>query len=508
VTDPHHEAPLAGEPLRYHPRYLPAPTRAELARRGAVVVAAFGRRFAPLALEQVRHARDGALAPAAIALPLRQAFEDVGGTFIKFGQILASSPGLFGEEVADEFRSCLDTGPEVPFSEVRRQVEDDLGCSLEEAFASFDPRPIGRASIAVVHRAELHDGRQVAVKVLRPGIVHLVATDLDLMEPLFELIVRQTGAQMAGAIFQQLDGFRLQIGEEMDLRNEARALVHFRELTARSGLDLIAVPEAFPELSGANVLTMEYLDGVAVDDLASLAELGIDPAPLIEQLIRGFFLMTVKYRMFHGDVHAGNLLMCRDGRIGVIDWGIVGRLDAETHWFLCRMLAAVLGEEAAWKDVTDHLIRTYGPAIGEAMGMDDEQLTAFMRAMVEPVLLRPFGEVSFAEMMNATQVKVAEAHGVEFENRSFLAIFRRMRLQRRIHKMASDAGGLMSDFDRGYFLLGKQLMYFERYGKMFLADVPILSDRDFIADLLAEAGELSPRRAEPALRPGTAPGPR
>jgi predicted unusual protein kinase regulating ubiquinone biosynthesis (AarF/ABC1/UbiB family) len=457
-----------------------------------VVLAAFAHRFASLVLEQVREARHGALAPEVLALPLRLAFEDVGGTFIKFGQILASSPGLFGDEISEEFRSCLDTGPLVPFSMVRRQIEDDLGCTLEEAFRSFDPNPIGSASIAVVYRAVLHDGRDVAVKVLRPGIVHLVATDLDLMEPLFEVIVRQTGAQIAGAIFQQLDGFRLQIGEEMDLRNEARSLGHFRELTARSGLDLIAVPEAFPELSGPNVLTMEFLDGIAIDDLSALEDLGVDPAPLIDQLIRGFFLMTVKYGVFHGDVHAGNLLLCRDGRMGVIDWGIVGRLDAETHWFLCRMLAAVLGEEAAWKDVTAHLIRTYGPAIGEAMGMDDEQLSSFMRAMVEPVLLRPFGEVSFADMMNATQVKVAEAHGVEFENRSFGAIFRRIRLQRRIHKMATDAGGLMSNFDRGYFLLGKQLMYFERYGKLFLADVPILSDRAFIADLLAEAGELTP----------------
>ena len=151
-----------------------------------------------------------------------------------------------------------------------------------------------------------------------------------------------------------------------------------------------------------------------------------------------------------------------------------------------------MGDEVAWKDVTTHLIRTYGPAIGEAMGMDDEQLASFIRAMVEPILLRPFGEVSFAEMMNATQVKVAEAHGVEFENRSFRAILRRIRLQRRIHKMATDTGGLMSDFDRGNFLLGKQLMYFERYGKLFLADRPILSDPAFIAQLLDEAGELTP----------------
>ena len=425
--------------------------------------------------------------PALLAKPLRLAFEDLGGTFIKFGQILASSPGLFGPEISDEFRSCLDTGPEVPLAQVTAIIEDELGCSLSDVFAYFDPDPIGRASIAVVHRATLLDGREVAVKVLRPGIEHLVATDLDLMEPMFELLARWTGAQITGAIFQQLDGFRLQIGEEMDLRNEARAMETFRNLNTELNLDLVAVPEPFPEFSSRSVLTMEFLDGFAVDDLEAVVAHGADPAPLIEQLIRGFFMMTVKYRVFHGDVHAGNLLLLKDGRIGVIDWGIVGRLDDETHWFLCRMLAAVLGEQQAWDDVTAHVVKTYGPAIGEAMGMDDEQLALFIRGMIEPVLLKPFGEVSFAEMMNATQVQVAKAHGVEFSDYSIRSVIKRMRLQRRIHKMATDSGGLMSDFDRGYFLLGKQLMYFERYGKLFLKDSPILADPEFLRALLQEA---------------------
>jgi predicted unusual protein kinase regulating ubiquinone biosynthesis (AarF/ABC1/UbiB family) len=306
----------------------------------------------------------------------------------------------------------------------------------------FDPQPVGRASIAVVHRARLLDGTEVAVKALRPGIEHLVATDLDIMEPLFEVLVRQTGAQIAGATLQQLDGLRIQIGEELDLRNEARALEHFRRLTEESDLDLIAVPRPFPEISTRNVLVMEFLDGVAIDDLSNVADLGLDPAPLIDQLIRGFFTMTVKWGTFHGDVHAGNLLLLRDGRIGVIDWGIVGRLDPDTHRFFIRMLQAVLGDEAAWRDVTDYIIKNYGPAIREAMGMDDDQLAAFMRMMIEPILLKPFGEVSFAEMMNMTQVQVAKANGVNFQNRSWRELLKRLRLQRKIHRMAVEGGGL------------------------------------------------------------------
>ena len=416
----------------------------------------------------------------ALGAPAASGLRRGGGTFVKFGQIIASSSGLFGEELSEEFRSCLDTGPAVAFEDVRHVIEDELGQRLEDVYAHFDPVPIGRASIAVVHRARLHDGTDVAVKVLRPGIDHLVATDLDLMEPLFEILVRHTGAQLAGATLQQLDGLRIQIGEELDLRNEARALAYFGQLSADVGLDLIAVPVPYPEFSSRNVLTMEFLDGVAIDDLAQVEALGIDPAPLIDQLIRGFFTMTLRWGTFHGDVHAGNLLLLRDGRIGIIDWGIVGRLDPATHRFFAKTVAAVLGDESAWLEVTNYIVDNYGPAIREAMGMDDEQLGQFMRMMIEPILLRPFGEVSFADMMTMTQVQVAKANGVSFQSRSLPELWRRLRLQRKIHRMAVDGGGLMTEFDRGNFLLGKQLMYFERYGRLYLSDRAILNDPAFL----------------------------
>ena len=196
--------------------------------------------------------------------------------------------------------------------------------------------------------------------------------------------------------------------------------------------------------------------------------------------------MTIRWATFHGDIHAGNLLLLRDGRIGVIDWGIVGRLDAATHRFFTRMLSAVLGDESAWKDVTDHIVDNYGPAIREAMGMDDEQLGQFLRMMLEPILLKPFGQVSFAEMMNVTEVQVAEANGVSFQNRSVRELWRRLRLQRKIRRLAVQGGGLTTEFDRGNFLLGKQLMYFERYGRLYLSDRAILSDRAFLEELLRD----------------------
>lgn len=436
---------------------------------------------------EANHLRHGVLDTSAIARPLRLIFEQLGGTFIKFGQAIASSPGLFGEELAREFRSTLDTGPPVSFEDVCWRIEDDLGMPIDEAFAEFEPEPIGRASIAVVYKAKLHDGRPVAVKVLRPGIEELVAADLALMEPLMAIVARETGDQVAGSMLQALDALHQQLGEELDLRNEARALTHFRELTDEIELPLIVVPEPYPELSGTTVLTMEFLDGVAVDDLAKVGALGYDPAPVVEEVVKSFFMTTVRWGAFHGDLHAGNMLLLRDGRIGIIDWGIVGRLDPETHRFFIRLLEGALGDESAWADITKHLTKTYGPAIQAGLGLDDAQLAVFLRSLIEPTLTRPFGEVSLAALFEAPQIQAAKAEGVVAHHRSLRAQIARMRAGRRMRRIAEGSGGLMSDFDRSMFLLGKALLYFERYGKLFLSDRPIMAERDFIQSLVEGA---------------------
>ncbi len=311
---------------RVHPLELPSTSRRDLLRRARQITTVTAKHFTPLA---VRSAITRHIAADAYARPLRRTFEELGATFMKFGQLIGSSPGIFGDDVAAEFRSCLDTGASVPFDQVRRAVEFDLGMSLEDAFWSFSETPIGTASISVVHRATTIDGRRVAVKVLRPGIEHRVATDLDLFQPMLELVARQTGEYAAGQMLALFQGFRVQIGEELDLRNEARAMAHYRALLQEVDLPRVTVPEVFAELSGPRVITMEYLDGVPVDDLMAVERYGYDPAPVVQEVMKGFLLTAIRWGTFHGDVHAGNLLLLPDGRVGVIDWGIVGRLDPQ-----------------------------------------------------------------------------------------------------------------------------------------------------------------------------------
>lgn len=430
--------------------------------------------------------------PAAFAPPLRDLFVALGATYVKFGQLVASAPGVFGDAVADAFRSCLDTGPAAPAAEVRAAVEATLGAPLDDVFASFEDEPIGRASIAVVHRARLRDGRAVAVKVLRPGIEATVATDLRLMGPLLDFLAFRVGVPEAGQLVRMLDGFREQLAEELDLRNEVRAMAHHRRLLEALDLPAIVVPEPFPEYSGQRVATMELLDGVPIDDHAAVARLGLNPRPLLEQLVRGWFITAIRDGTFHADAHAGNLLLLRDGRVGVVDWGIVGRLDARTHRFLRRTVEGALGDESAWRDLAADFLEFYGPALGAGLGMDEAGLASFTRSVVEPMLTRPFGEVSLGTFLAAWQGNVAAAEGRPVAPRGWRAQLARLRRQRALHVGISEHGGRGTSFDRGTFLLGKQLLYFERYGKMFLGDTSLLADRAFFQRLLHEGPLATP----------------
>jgi predicted unusual protein kinase regulating ubiquinone biosynthesis (AarF/ABC1/UbiB family) len=468
------------------PRYLAPARRPDIARRAAQIAVVATKHFTPLAVRTVRAGDPRRLPLDAFAKPLRLTFEELGTTFMKFGQLIASSPGVFGDEVSAHFRSCLDTGPVVPFELVRRVVEADLGMPLEEAYARFDQVPIGRASIAVVHRARLRDGSEVAVKVLRPGIEKRVSIDMDLFEPLLEFVARMTGEYAAGQLLEMFDSFRMQLGEELDLRNEARAIHHMEDLLERVDLPLVTVPRVYDELSGPRSVTMEFIEGIPVDDLARIERYGYDPAPVVSQTVKGFLLTAIRWGFFHGDVHAGNLLLRPDGRIGVIDWGIIGRLDPDTHRFFRRIVEAALGDESAWDDIAAHTILTYGTVLEEGLGMSHEDLAQFMKVTLEPLLRAPFGQVSLVEILNAPQAKVAEARGIEAERLTVRGILRRFKEQREVRRLAVETGVYESEFERGIFLLTKALMYFERYGKMYMRDVSIFEDEPFFREALAQ----------------------
>lgn len=497
-TEHHGNYPLP-VPLR-----LPRPSVLHLVTRFLEITLSLVRRFAPLLLKKILGRE---VSESEAVRPLRDVFQDLGSTFLKLGQLIGSAPGLFGDTVSAEFRSCLDQAPPVPFEEVKRIVETDLGRPIDVAFADFDREPIAAASIAVVHEARLPDGCRVAVKILRPGIEEQAATDFTLMVPLVNSAVKLAGAGVAGPLRKILAGFREQVAEELDLRNESKAIRHHLRMLEDVEIDRIVIPEPVEELSGRRVLTMTFIDGVPIDDLTSIERLGVDPRPVIEEVVRAWFVTTIRNGTFHGDVHAGNLLLMPEGKLGVVDWGIVGRLDAETHGFFRAIVRASLGYEDAWETIVAHIEGLYGPVLREGLGLDDAAIDRLVRMQVSGILQRPFGEVKLSDLVMLRPEEMAlkakaggtdgeakqggrgsgsapgQAHNVRGRIRTFLEHRRR---RQRVTAIASESGMLDAAGDRGMFLLGKQLLYFERYGKMYLSDVSLLEDRDFFVRVLDE----------------------
>ena len=457
------------------PVNLRTPGARTTSARAAQFTRALARDIAPALLKRQRARRQGIEWRAAkeLARPLRRLCEDMGATFLKYGQLVASAESLFGPELASELRATLDTGPSVPIDEVRKRIEKDLGRPIHEVFASIDPVPLGCASLAVVHKAQTRDGRTVAVKVLRPGIRSIVAADLHLMGRFLGPVGRAADLPLEMIV----RSLRAQLSEELDLRNEARTMRFFREVAsaAKAGLDRVHVPEPFEELSGPNVLTMEFLDGVPVDDLSAIESMGIDPKPVVEEVVKAWFLTALTGGVFHGDVHAGNIMILRDGRIALLDWGIVGRLKPFDLRMFRQTIRGALGDREAVEEVVDDMIKTWLPAIQASADVDPSLVRALMVEQFGLPLRQPFGTVSLADLITAPQrdlTKLAEDSGVEVRSRK----------QQR--KALKESGFKMPDIDRSMILLGKQLAYFERYGKMYLSDIPLLNDERFFGRLV------------------------
>jgi hypothetical protein len=465
------------------PIELPRASRGRRGARRAETAAIFTRHLAPVAASRVA---GRTRPPDDIGRRLRRAFETLGSTYVKFGQLIGSSPGAFGQAVSDEFRSCLDAGPAVPFFQVRAAVEAMTGQPLAETFASFDEAPLAAASIAVVHRATLVDGHEVAVKVLRPGIAARVALDLDIMQPLFRRLALR-GLPIGGPLYRFLGGFRTQVAEELDLANEARTMQHFRELFAAAGFDNIVVPLPVDGLVGRDVLVMDFLDGVPIDDVAAIDALGHDASPLLKDLLRSWFLTGLRDGMFHGDIHAGNLMLLRDGRMGMIDWGIVGRLDEPTRHLFRRFVEAVLGDASAWPEILAFM-QEHGP-FGAAAGGDGStlEISDEDKDEIEGILTRPFGDVSLAGAFSGPGRLGEERRPLTRPERRE----RRSRI-RELRQRVIGSGFADTQLAQANFMLFKQLLYFERYGKMYMSDTALMGDHDWLQKVLAESPPPSP----------------
>ncbi|MBV9098138.1 MAG: AarF/ABC1/UbiB kinase family protein [Frankiaceae bacterium] len=274
--------------------------------------------------------------------------ERLGPTFIKLGQLLSTRADLLPQPYLDGLARLQDSLEPFPFEVARDIVEDELGVRLSKVYDEFDEEPMAAASLGQVHAAVLRGGRPVVVKVQRPGIRRQVFDDLEVLESLAERLEAHTEQGRLFAATDLLGQFRRSLLDELDYRKEASNLVRLRGIVA--GRDRLVVPAPYDDYTTGRVLTMERVRGRKVTELSPLFRLDIDGHALARELFDAYLDQILVEGFFHADPHPGNVLLTDDGRLGLIDLGMVARVTPEMRDRLIRLLLAVgerRGEEVA-----------------------------------------------------------------------------------------------------------------------------------------------------------------
>ncbi|HEX3566190.1 MAG TPA: AarF/UbiB family protein [Acidimicrobiales bacterium] len=420
------------------------PSEVRRAAKTADILIRHTLRFAFRILPQGHHAGNSRSQVA--AEELKQAFAELGPTYVKLAQLIASSPGLFPEVLADEFRSLLDEVPPVTAAEVRSVLTEELGASPEEVFTRFDLTPLASASIAQVHAAALPNGEEVVVKVQRPGIRNRLECDLRILMLIAQLLERlSTKGRMANPV-AVVEDFAATLGEELNFVSEARSMELFEANLRRFGTnDRLRVPSVRWQYTTARVLTMERIHGFKIDDIAQLDTQGWDLAGALKGAVRGWMEAALEHGFFHGDVHAGNLMIDTDGKVAFLDFGIMGALDAKTKEIIRHGLPALLVDgdfEEVAKAIFD---------LGAVLKpVDLEESARDIAEIVEPIIGKPLSQISYGQLL----VDIVRI-GTRYEVR----------------------------LPREMVLVAKQMLYFERYAKLMAPDWNILDDPDLIGFL-------------------------
>ena len=310
-------------------------------RRVARVAVELGRALASWYLVDRRAARrDGQpeVSRAGLSRRLRRAFQTLGPTYIKLGQILSSGEGLFPAELVGEFRLLRDRVPPETFEAVKSVVEEDLGAPLSEVFSRFDRQPLAAASIAQVHSATLRSGEDVVVKVQRPAVATTVRTDLAAMSWIAPFLIGRIPVSALANPPALVELFAETIVEELDFRLEADNMLDVARVLAATEQRSVVVPRPHPELVTRRVLVMERLSGFSFDDVEGMHEAGIDTAAVVRALMISFLEGATLFGVFHGDLHGGNLFVQPDGTVALLDYGITGRLEESRRLAFLRML--------------------------------------------------------------------------------------------------------------------------------------------------------------------------
>ncbi|NLA34874.1 MAG: AarF/ABC1/UbiB kinase family protein, partial [Actinobacteria bacterium] len=409
--------------------------RGATAARAMTTVSIAGRHAAralvgPVVHHGIRHHHEWG--PSA-AREVRRAFGALGPTYVKLAQLIASSPGLFPEVLSDELRSLLDCAPPVPPADIVHIVRRELGAAPDEVFARFDPAPLASASIAQVHAATLHDGTDVVVKVQRRGIRARLAADLAILSGAAQLLERTSARGRMANPVAVVEDFAATLAHELNFVLEAQAMERFSEnLVAFGSNEGVRVPEVHWRYTTQRVLTMERIHGHSIDDTGTLSGSGFDLPEILKRGVRAWMEGALEHGFFHGDVHAGNLMVDTDGNLVFLDFGIVGQLDDRTKSIIRNGLPALLldGDFAEVAKSIYDLGAVLNP-------IDLDQASADIAEIVGPILAQPLSQISYGQVL----IDIVRV-GTRYE----------VRLPREL------------------VLVAKQMLYFERYAKLMAPD--------------------------------------
>jgi ubiquinone biosynthesis protein len=277
------------------------------------------------------------------AVRLRRALEDLGPTFMKFGQVLSTRPDIVPPHYEAELELLQDAAPVVPTARIRAEIEDELGGSLDRSFARFDDVPLAAASIGQVHAATLPDGREVVVKVRRPDVDDEIEIDLALLQRIARTIANRASLASRYDPVGLGHEFATTLRAELDYKREARNADLIAANFAHE--DDVHVPEIIWNLTSERVITEERVRGVKVDDMVALDAAGLDRVDVARRFANAYLSMVFVHRLFHADPHPGNVFVERTGRIGFVDFGMVGSVGERTAHGLGTILLALVASD-------------------------------------------------------------------------------------------------------------------------------------------------------------------
>ncbi len=325
------------------------------------------------------------------AVRMRRSLEELGPIFVKFGQILSTRRDLLPDDIATEFAHLQDSVPPFPSEQARAIIESSYGKPLQEVFQQFEDTPLASASIAQVHAARLHDGREVVVKVVRPDIEQTIRRDLELMYLLAGMVQRYWSEGRRLRPVEVVREYEKTIFDELDMLREGSNASLLRRNFEHS--PLIYIPEVYWPWVRRNVMVMERISGIPISDIDAIKAAGIDLQLLAERGVEIFFTQAFQHNFFHADMHPGNIFVAPNGQYIAVDFGIMGSLNPEDQRYLAENFLAFFQRD--YQRVAElHVESGWVPRDTRV-----DEFESAIRAVCEPIFERPLKEISFGHLL-------------------------------------------------------------------------------------------------------------